>query len=442
MQLLGYYSIYLLQDLLDAGCALLLIALLYQERFHLWTKSRAPLVALFSFLSLFSAWTVANLTGEPIYMLLIFPLVYMKVPAFFIYLCKRNRASILMSLVVYEVVIDILAQTTIYLTQSGAQGLGYVRQARFDIVNCAWRLILFCLLFLVEKRVIGKNLGKNIVPPQKRILLLVLFSLLCIAMMESNIFSQEDFPELARFLSVILVALMMVLVSSLLLINRNNQLAKKIVGLLTKQVETQIDHYKELSSFDNELRSFRHDYKNMLLCLRILIEANETEQALEYIENVHAMAPEREQAFDSGNYIADALLNAKNKDAAKHNARITFDGFIPTMNINTVDLCVILSNALDNAIEACSKIGGEKSISIESKIENRFWFINIQNPSPSQVLVIGNSIKTSKDDKELHGYGLNNIERVIQRCGGKLNLSCANGVFVFDAALKLDYSGS
>jgi len=433
-----YYIVYTFRDILDICCAILLIAIFYRFRFLFTLKSGLIFWLTYLLVSVFSAWLIPVSESSPILQLAAFPFIYLKTPIFIIALCKRRQVSIFITVMLYETTLDILTQTVIFLANLNSHEINYIRQFRFNIVDCLFRLPFLILLFALNKRIIGKNISKNVSPPSTNTLLLMLLSLFCAGLMESRVLIHNQGFEQVVLLS--LVILLFILIISLFLENRNKQYAEDIVDLLTHQIEMQIEHYKKLNEQDVELRKFKHDYQNLLLGLQVILEANDISQALDYIENVKSLIPESSRTFDSGNYIADALLNAKSEDAAKHQTQLSFEGFIPTMNIVMTDLCVILSNSLDNAIEACAKIDGEKKIKIESKIENGFWFINIENPVKNPVTIYNNSVYTTKEDSTKHGFGLYNIDRIIQKRGGQVNLSCNDNVFVFDAALKLNSS--
>jgi sensor histidine kinase YesM len=92
---------------------------------------------------------------------------------------------------------------------------------------------------------------------------------------------------------------------------------------------------------------------------------------------------------------------------------------------------------LDNAIEACAKINGEKTIDIVSEIKNNIWFLTIKNPVLRRVTIHNNVIITTKSDTSMHGFGLQNINQIVKHVGGRLNLSCSDKLFTLDVRIKL-----
>lgn len=105
-----------------------------------------------------------------------------------------------------------------------------------------------------------------------------------------------------------------------------------------------------------------------------------------------------------------------------------------------MDLCTILSNALDNAIEACEKISSDeqKIILVKCSYIKHIQFIWISNPVAEDVKIINNTVETSKADKNIHGIGLYNIRRTVAKYEGEFEISCKDKMFVMDIGFKVD----
>ena len=123
--------------------------------------------------------------------------------------------------------------------------------------------------------------------------------------------------------------------------------------------------------------------------------------------------------FSSGNQIADSILSEKSESAANIGTQIQFSGFISD-EIPAVDLCTMLSNALDNAIEACEKLSLTDSavITVKCAVVQNVQVIKLSNPNPDNK----NSTETSKLDKDNHGFGLYNIRRTVEKLGGEMRI--------------------
>ena len=119
-----------------------------------------------------------------------------------------------------------------------------------------------------------------------------------------------------------------------------------------------------------------------------MIKDGKNHQAIDYIENMGTMYQRTAKLYDTGNFIADALLSTKAQMAEEINTKIIMNGFIPAEKINDVDMVILLSNLLDNAMEACAQVDGEKKILIDSVLGKQMWCIEVSNPTKKNVIMI------------------------------------------------------
>lgn len=194
------------------------------------------------------------------------------------------------------------------------------------------------------------------------------------------------------------------------------------------QLDMQAKHYEELAQKNQDIRRFRHDYKNNMFALSILLEDGKYEEAKKYISDLSFTIKETENKFSTGNYLADAILANKADDAQKSNIKIAFEGTIPADQINNSDLCTILANSLDNAIRACTELS-PCTIKVESTDNGKGCTITISNPVKKKIEIKNNTIKTSKKDTENHGFGIGNIKRIAEKYKGFVRLSCSDTEF-------------
>ena len=134
----------------------------------------------------------------------------------------------------------------------------------------------------------------------------------------------------------------------------------------------------------------------------------------------------------------DSLLDDKADRAAEFSAEIVFNGIVPTIGISNADICIIFSNALDNAIEACAKRGGGV-INIKSDFRQGLFFLEISNPVPDDMKIKDvKRLSTSKGEKKLHGFGMLNIHKTAKKYNGNSSASAENGIFCLNVELQLN----
>lgn len=248
--------------------------------------------------------------------------------------------------------------------------------------------------------------------------------------------------ELNNFLPIALTALLLVIciIFPIVILNSiSNSRLKNLAKDYEHQIQVQSEHYKNLAAANHDVRRFKHDFKNISIAIEKLLADGKQEQALDLIRKYSGTMENVSPAFDTGNGIADALLTDKQKAASSCNAKITFQGAIPQDVLSPTDLCVILGNTLDNAIEACQKLPPEmsKTISVTCQCSSGFLFVSIENPVAKKVAVTDNHIFTTKDNKTLHGFGLYSLQSVVKKYSGEVKLTATDDLFTVDIDLCL-----
>jgi len=240
--------------------------------------------------------------------------------------------------------------------------------------------------------------------------------------------------NIINFSAVLIVPIFMVLIIYLLFNCISKQYFENISLLMEKQVEQQVEHYKKINKLTDDLREFRHDYKNHMICLQSLLNNKQYNEALSYVKSITNQEILNSNKFFSGNQIADAILTDKNELAQKNNCKIIFDGSVSD-EISVSNLCTILSNALDNSIEACSKIDSDETqiIDVKCVASELIQIIRISNPNPDNNAVT----ETSKADRKNHGFGLSNIRRTVERMDGQMIISSQYPTFVLEIEFKV-----
>ena len=176
------------------------------------------------------------------------------------------------------------------------------------------------------------------------------------------------------------------------------------------------------SSYEN-IRSLRHDIKNHLIALKGYIKNGREEKAIDYISQINESLYEKEQFSKTGNIEIDSILNYKLQEAKLKGILVSLELKIPSkLNISPLDTVVILGNLLDNAIEASSKVENNRTIDIRIKYKNDILFIYVNNSFDGSIVYEGEKIKTTKKNKENHGIGLNNIEKILKKYDGTMKV--------------------
>lgn len=248
----------------------------------------------------------------------------------------------------------------------------------------------------------------------------------------------DNFVSALRRFSVLAFVLLLMLIIHIIIVRDQNTTMNTMIGNLKEPMDQITASYIEMEEKNTELRKFRHDTRNLLIALQSLIAEKKYDQASEYIDKMQEdIEATKAKAFDTGNFIADALLESKLKVAKRSDIAMTFEGRIPAGKVEDVSLVILISNLLDNAIESAALCEGERFIRIESILKKNIWIFTVKNPCRDNVAIRENHIESTKEDREAHGYGLSNIERVAKKYDGRLELSCEDKVFTARATLML-----
>lgn len=188
---------------------------------------------------------------------------------------------------------------------------------------------------------------------------------------------------------------------------------------------------EEQEKYVEEVRAIKHDMQAHLIVLQYYLEEDKFEDAKMYIKTMRDthMIQRRESNVDTG----DALVNALIEDYINRNREITLfcEGrFTNEVKIPAYDFCVLFSNLMSNAVEACEKLTTlQKVIHIKLREENGKLEIMIENPKEWEIVkeVLGKK-STKKDSKE-HGYGIKNIKEIVAKYGGHLDFEILKDTF-------------
>ena len=189
----------------------------------------------------------------------------------------------------------------------------------------------------------------------------------------------------------------------------------------------QEDYYEKRIRAYEDLRAFRHDVKKHYGALTTLLADGRIDEAKEYLEQLIEKRNEL-TVFQTGNVIADSFINAKYEALKELDVQFSVIGRFPEkLEIDNTSLSVVLGNILDNAEEALRQVEGQKELAIEIRnYMGRLYLTVINTSNPVDVL----RLDTTKDDKERHGYGLENVKNVVKQYGGSIEFNYVNSKFI------------
>lgn len=185
----------------------------------------------------------------------------------------------------------------------------------------------------------------------------------------------------------------------------------------------------------SRVRALRHDLKNHMLALQVLVERKELEEANRYIDSMKNFMANPQEYVKTGNDTVDSLLNYKLRKANEVLHVVETNIRIPErLNLRSFDLNVLLGNLLDNAIDASVQTE-DKKLKIAMKIDKGILFLNIRNSCRRIDGGRKNFLETTKGDHVNHGIGLLNVRRIVEKYHGEIEFFCENDLMETDVMM-------
>lgn len=206
--------------------------------------------------------------------------------------------------------------------------------------------------------------------------------------------------------------------------------------LSAERTRNQMNMYHSMQTQYEQQRRFLHDYKNQLNCIQGLLDCGQTKEAAEYVTRMTGTLRTQFGDINTNHTVVNIILNQKYQTARDKGAAITFViNDLSALTMPEEDLVTLLTNLLDNAIEACEKLDESptthKIISFKMVIDDGQLILSIRNPVKEPIQIKNNSIVTSKKDSIYHGIGLLNVDSVVKKYHGTSVIKCENGCFTF-----------
>lgn len=200
-----------------------------------------------------------------------------------------------------------------------------------------------------------------------------------------------------------------------------------------KWMEQELAHFTEYKLAEEETRRFRHDVINNLSCIDALLQEEKPEEAKRYVEAMLGEVKSLSPAVVTGDEMLDCILSSKWDTMKQAGISFALDGVLDRgLSWEPIDICTVFANAVDNAIEACRKVKGERRICLSLKYTKNFYCIELMNSADGADIgkISGKGRYTTKKDAELHGYGLQNMKRTLEKYDSDMEIELAEGNFI------------
>ena len=207
----------------------------------------------------------------------------------------------------------------------------------------------------------------------------------------------------------------------------SKQIDKRLAAYQRELIEV---HYAEVENMYKQIRGWRHDYRNHIQVMKAYAASGDMDAIKRYLDELETDLSAVDPVVKTGNPMADAILNSKISLAKSRNVPVKADVFIPlALKISELDLCVIIGNLFDNAIEASLALPeGKRQIRIYMDMKNTQLYISFTNFTADKKQKKENGrFQTTKGPG--HGLGLIRMDTIIERLDGYINRNSEDGAF-------------
>lgn len=206
-------------------------------------------------------------------------------------------------------------------------------------------------------------------------------------------------------------------------------IAKKVAAFESEILQK---HYEEVEHMYAKMRGWRHDYRHHIQTMKVHAANGEYEEIAKYLDMLDDDLTNVETVIKTGNRMADAILNSKLSVATKNGITVKAEAKIPvSLTVSELDLCIIIGNLLDNAIDACMELPVEKRlIRIYMEMKGNFLYLALTNTS-------GGKKKTNfySTKGEGHGFGISRMDAVVEKYGGYITRASEDEAFSTEVLL-------
>lgn len=298
------------------------------------------------------------------------------------------------------------------------------------------KTMLFVIVFLIRKR---WNREESLeVVANNEWYALAYFPIITLISIVAMLFSLKNTTRLTYALIIVASGLVIMNLIVFYIIKSIIKKEKDIQNsrLMQERTKNQIKFYRNMNENYEKQRKKAHDYKNQLTCIQGLIAGGKFEETKEYIEELTGTLNKEVDLIDTNNLVVNSIINQKYSYAQSKDITMAIKvNDLSNIVMKEEDMVILLSNLLDNAIEACEKCKN-KIIKVKIIDEKDQTIIAVNNPVEGEVVVENNRFITTKKDKANHGIGLLNIKSIVEKYNGISAIKCENGWFKFSALIN------
>ena len=300
------------------------------------------------------------------------------------------------------------------------------------LMGCLSQILLFCIILGIRRYFTNSSVSMMTEFEWVRFAVFPIFTIGSILSMLANFDAMEEVGQKNVLLCMTFGMLLInILVFYLIhdILERETQIRED--KLFRERMKNETMMYHQISeNYDKQCKR-EHEYKNQMMVISALLKKNQLKNLEGYLDKTCEEIAHKIDAIDTNNVIINAILNTKYQEAREKGIVFVLKiNDLSNLSISDEDIVVILSNLLNNAMEACEKCV-DKMIKVKFVRENEQIVISVINTYADKPVIVNDSYKTSKEDKSMHGMGIRNVREVVDKYGGTCVIKHDNLLFRF-----------
>lgn len=205
------------------------------------------------------------------------------------------------------------------------------------------------------------------------------------------------------------------------------------------QDELMTKHYNEIENIYREMRGWKHDYHNHIQLMKAYLELGKYDEMDKYLNDLDIDLTNIDTVLKTGNLMVDAILNSKLSLAIRQDINVNAKATVPKkLKVADIDLCVIIGNLMDNAMEATIKLANpeDRFIRVYIREMKGQLYISITNSMEGKAQKFGLEYISTKLGKN-HGFGLKRVDNIVNKYDGFIDRQSEEGVFATEITLPI-----
>lgn len=398
---------------------------------------------IIAILTIFSETTLMNIITEFESIAVFIPIILVFIYST-IYLNGRIIYKLFLSISI--IIIIILINSLVGFLISTCTGINMqILMSREDNNRITGVLITKIIFFYTTRAVLKFNNTNQRQFNKSEWLFMIIHPLISIVMLGALILVSinNNFDEIDQeYIMLVVIGVFIINLTTYFLfvkIGKENQLQLELL-FLQQQYQNQKKNNQQIKNTYIQIRGIKHDMNNNLYCIIALLDKKKYEKVYEYCQKLIKQIDQTTRMIKTGNDIVDAILNAKLIVSQQENINMKLNISYNVNGIDDLDICILLGNLLDNAIDASKLVQMEKRY-IELNIAKKKGYLSIicKNSIKHSILENNPHLLTNKFNAHEHGFGHINIKNVVEKYNGMIEYYEEQNLFCCSILLRVYY---